>query len=100
MLEQEGAGDRNYDHNAGCNGQRKPVAFAGFDARNEFDFGTCFHERILHPLLKESLAVCRYVNQHRNSAMIAEVEKQKHRGLVLLHLLSDFQSCMEVGISR
>jgi hypothetical protein len=32
--------------------------------------------------------------------MIADREKTKHRGLVLLHLLSDFQSWLNLRISR
>ena len=95
MFEQEDDGDGNHDDNARCDGERKPVALACFDAGNEFDFGTCFHERILHPLLKESLAVFRSVYQHRNSAMIAEVKETKHRRSVLIHLLYDFQTCRD-----
>jgi len=79
MLEGEDDSDCEDDDDAGGNGEGSPVAFAGFGAGDQLDFGTRFHVRILHPLLKESLLWLRYRRQPQLSAMIAEEKKQKHR---------------------
>lgn len=64
VLKGEDDGDGEQDHNTGGDGERRPVALTGFSARDQLDFWTRFHERILHPLLKESLFAIEDRNPH------------------------------------